>query len=138
MLVDDGVVSRTDAGWELAIDAEALLVPPTIQSLLAARVERMPPEERHVIELAAVVGSEFPRGALQSLDEHLSPSRLDVVLESLRRREVIDPTGTYWGDEPLFRFHHVLIRDAAYRRLLKGKRAELHERTASTTIQEQS
>lgn len=133
MLVDDGVISQTDSGLELAIDVEALEVPPTIQSLLAARVERLPPSERHVLELAAVVGSEFPRGAVQALDDELSASQLDGALESLRRRDVVDPAGTYWGDEPVFRFHHVLIRDAAYRRLLKDTRADLHERVGDWT-----
>lgn len=138
MLVDDGVISHTDSGWQMAIDADAVEVPPTIQSLLAARVERMPASERRVVELAAVVGTEFPRGALAALDDALSSAGLDRVLETLRRKEVVEPTGTYWGDEPIFRFHHVLIRDAAYRRLLKGARADLHfavgewtERTAA-------
>ncbi len=56
-----------------------------------------------------------------------------MLLESMRRKELVEPTGTYWGDEPVFRFHHVLIRDAAYRRLLKTTRAELHERLARWT-----
>ena len=51
----------------------------------------------------------------------------------MRRKELVEPTGTYWGDEPVHRFHHVLIRDAAYRRLLKTTRAELHERVAVWT-----
>src|SRR5207253_11265793 len=52
-------------------------------------------------------------------------------LESLRRKELVEPAGTYWIDEPVYRFHHVLIRDAAYRRLLKEVRVELHERVAA-------
>ena len=51
----------------------------------------------------------------------------------MRRKELVEPTGTYWGDEPVHRFHHVLIRDAAYRRLLKTTRAELHERVGEWT-----
>ena len=67
MLVDDGVIARDGSTYELTIDAEAVEVPPTIQSLLAARVERLPAEERRVVELASVVGSEFARGALAGL-----------------------------------------------------------------------
>ena len=48
---------------------------------------------------------------------------------------MIEPTGTYWGNEPILRFHHVLIRDAAYRRLLKGNRAELHLKAGEWTEQ---
>ena len=54
-------------------------------------------------------------------------------MDRLRRRELVETTGRYWGDEPVFRFHHVLIRDAAYRRLLKRRRAELHGRVGGWT-----
>ena len=64
MLVDDGIVAATATGWELTVDPEAVDVPPTIQSLLATRVERLPERERRIIELASVVGPEFPLGAL--------------------------------------------------------------------------
>ncbi|MGI9622361.1 MAG: ATP-binding protein, partial [Acidimicrobiales bacterium] len=135
MLVDDGTIARAGDGWEMAIDADAVEVPPTIQSLLASRVERMPPDERRVLELASVVGTEFPRGAVAMLAPDLTRSELEAVVGTLRRKEVLDPTGSYWGNEPIFRFHHVLIRDAAYRRLLKGNRADLHLRIAEWTEQ---
>ena len=126
MLVDDGVIVQVGDRWDLAVDAEAIEVPPTIQSLLATRVERLPHAERRVLELASVVGPEFPLGALAALLPDTGGDDLDVVIERLRRKEQVEPTGTYWGDEPVIRFHHVLIRDAAYRRLLKGARADLH------------
>ena len=52
-------------------------------------------------------------------------SELDARLESLRRSELIEPDTGWLLGEPVLRFHHVLIRDAAYRQLLKGTRAEL-------------
>ncbi|MDX2380831.1 MAG: AAA family ATPase, partial [Acidimicrobiia bacterium] len=130
MLIDDDVIVETDRGWELAIDADAVEVPPTIQSLLSSRIERMPDDERRLVELAAVVGPEFPVGAVAAISTAGDSATLRATLERLRRKELVEPTGTYWGDEPLFRFHHVLIRDAAYRRLLKGRRADLHLRVA--------
>ncbi len=133
MLVDDGVIHERDGRWELAIDPEAIEVPPTIQSLLASRVERMPADERRVVEMAAIVGSEFARGAVAALLPAAERAGLDAILERLRRKEIIDPTGTYWGDEPILRFHHVLIRDASYRRILKQRRAALHEQVAEWT-----
>ena len=133
MLVDDGVLVGVGGAWELAIDSEAVEVPPTIQSLLASRVERMPDDERRIVEMASVIGTEFARGALNRLLPDTRDTELDHVLERLRRKELVDPTGNYWGDEPLFRFHHVLIRDAAYRRLLKQHRAELHLQVARWT-----
>ncbi len=55
---------------------------------------------------------------------------MKVSLDRLRRLELAQPSGAYIGDEPVWRFHHVLIRDVAYRRLLKSDRANLHERLA--------
>ncbi len=133
MLVDDGVITESANGWTRAIAADAVDVPPTIISLLASRVERMDDDERRVVEAAAVVGSEFARGAVGTLLPRLGSAQLDRILERLRRQEIFDATGSYWGDEPVWRFHHVLIRDAAYRRLLKERRAEMHRQVGQWT-----
>ncbi|MGH7857641.1 MAG: ATP-binding protein, partial [Candidatus Binatia bacterium] len=130
MLVDDGVLLRSNGTWVTTIDVDAIEVPPTIHSLLAARVDRLDQAERTMLELASVIGKEFYRGAVDELAPASVRVSLDAHLESLRRKEFIEPAGTYWIDEPVFRFHHVLIRDAAYRRLLKEARAELHELAA--------
>ncbi len=132
MLVDDGILVRAEDGWDLTVDLEAVEVPPTIQSLLATRVERLPPDERRLIELAAVVGPEFALGAVADL-AGLPTAAVAATLERLRRKDVIESTGTYRGDEPVLRFHHILIRDAAYRRLLKKTRALLHQRAGEWT-----
>ena len=59
---------------------------------------------------------------------------LDARLESLRRSELIEPDTGWFLGEPALRFHHVLIRDAAYRRCSKDTRAELHERFADWLV----
>ena len=128
MLVDDGVLARTGGRWHLTIDVDAIEVPPTILSLLASRVERLPDDERQVVELASVIGTEFDRGLLGSIAGDDITARLGVVTDRLRRKDLVEPSGTWAGDHPVYRFHHVLVRDAAYRRLLKGRRADLHER----------
>ena len=128
MLVDDGVLARDGDRWRLTIDADAIEVPPTVLSLLASRVERLPDDERQVVELASVIGTEFDRGLLGSLAGVDVSARLGALIDRLRRKDLIEPSGAWAGDHPVYRFHHVLIRDAAYRRLLKGRRADLHER----------
>src|SRR5262249_59892285 len=86
-------------------------------------------EDRTVLEHAAVIGRQFSRDALAHLLPGERPT-LGARLASLRRSELIGPdTGWLFGEPPL-RFHHNLMRDAAYRRLLKGTRAELHARVA--------
>ncbi len=127
MLVDDGVLAPDGERWHLTIDADAIEVPPTILSLLASRVERLPDDERQVVELASVIGTEFDRGTLAAIANSTIVGRLGAVIDRLRRKDLVEPSGQWFGDHPVYRFHHVLIRDAAYRRLLKAHRAELHE-----------
>ncbi len=137
MLVQDGALKREGDRWTTAVELSTLAMPPTIHALLAARIERLRPEERAVLERAAIVGRQFSRTAVA----HLLPSAtgnpnardasdLDARLESLRRSELIEPDTGWFLGEPALTFHHGLIRDAAYRRILKGTRAELHERFA--------
>jgi len=129
MLVHDGALKREGDRWTTGAQLAGIEMPPTIQALLAARIERLRPEERTVLERAAVVGRQFSRPAVaQLLPREISD--LDARLESLRRSELIEPDTGWFLGEPVLRFHHVLIRDAAYRRLLKNTRAELHGRFA--------
>ncbi len=131
MLVDDDVLRSDDGAWQLSVAPEAIDVPPTIQSLLAARLDRLPADEQALLEHASIAGKEFPVGALHELAPSGQPrSAIDALLESLRRKELVEPDGSYWIDEPVYRFHHVLIRDAAYRRVLRQTRADLHEHLA--------
>jgi len=130
MLVDEGALRREQDRWVAAGDLADVEVPPTIQALLAARIERLRSAERSVVERASVIGKQFYRGAVAELVAPSVRADIDGHLEALRRKDMVEPEGTYWIDEPVYRFHHVLIRDAAYRSLLKQARAELHERFA--------
>ena len=101
-------------------------VPPTIQALLAARLDTLPESERTVLERASVVGLEFEWEALGELSpDRRRPS--GAQLATLVRNELIRPNEAL---EDAFRFRHMLIRDAAYGRLPKGRRSMLHERLA--------
>jgi class 3 adenylate cyclase/tetratricopeptide (TPR) repeat protein len=104
-------------------------VPPSIQALLAARLDQLSPVERAVVERAAVVGREFPRAAVTALSPtELEPS-LAAALMALVRKELLMPEGSA-GQEDVFRFGHILIRDAAYDAIPKAVRAQLHEQLA--------
>ncbi len=129
MLVHDGVLVPRPDGWRLTVDVDAIAIPPTIQALLASRLERLNAADRRVLEVASVVGTDFSPAAVGALTG-LGRTDTKAALDRLRRHDLAQPTGTYSGDEPVWRFHHVLIRDVAYRRLLKSDRAELHERLA--------
>jgi class 3 adenylate cyclase len=109
-------------------DGDDATLPPTIQALLVARLDRLEPEERSILEAASIVGKEFWRGALI----HLSPGEKEVsaLLQRLVRRRLIRPERSSFPGEDAFRFGHILIRDAAYSGIPKGTRANLHERFA--------
>jgi class 3 adenylate cyclase/tetratricopeptide (TPR) repeat protein len=111
--------------------SEELTIPPTIQALLAARLDRLPAAERELIGTASVVGSEFWPAAVRALSEPDAVERVPQMLDALGARDLIHPdTYALTGDDG-YAFHHALIRDAAYGSLTKQRRAELHERFAN-------
>ncbi|HKF14434.1 MAG TPA: BTAD domain-containing putative transcriptional regulator [Gaiellaceae bacterium] len=101
----------------------AVAVPPTIQALLAARLERLEAGERLVLQRAAVIGREFHRGALVELFPKDEWTAIPDALQSLVRRELLRPVR-----DDAFRFRHLLLREVAYDSLPKLARADLHER----------
>ena len=112
-------------------DASRLSLPPTIQALLSARLELLPEDERALVELASVEGTQFHRGALGELAPGRSEGSLDRSLNALVRRDLIRPDRATFAGEQAFRFRHVLIRNAAYESVQKDARADLHERFAA-------
>ena len=103
-----------------------IVVPPTINALLAARLDNLTREERAVVEPASVIGLVFAEAAVEAMvPEPLQPT-VPGHLTDLDRKQFVHPLP---GEEdPAFRFHHILVRDAAYQSLLKRARATLHER----------
>ena len=107
-----------------------LEIPPTIQALLAARIDRLAAGERSVVERAAVEGRMFHRGSVRELMPEAARPEVGRTLLSLVRRQFIHPDQAQLPGDDAFRFDHVLIRDAAYESLPKQLRADLHERFA--------
>jgi DNA-binding SARP family transcriptional activator len=116
-------LSTEDPWWDQERE-----IPATIQSLLAARIDRLGPGERTVIERAAVIGREFwPSAVVELLPSEARPSAAEHV-RALVHRGLIHPDRTMLPGEDALRFHHILIRDVAYRSTPKMLRSELHER----------
>jgi predicted ATPase len=105
-----------------------LAVPPTIQALLAARLDQLRTEDRTVLECGSIEGQSFHRGTVQVM----APQERDVSgrLMTLVRQDLLRPDRAVLPGEEAFRFRHLLIRDAAYEALSKADRAQLHERFA--------
>jgi class 3 adenylate cyclase/tetratricopeptide (TPR) repeat protein len=122
MLRDDGLLEGTPDG------SVSITVPPTIQALLGARLDRLSPDERIVIRAAAVIGRVFWWGAVVSLVPEDLRSRVGSILQNLVRRELVAPDRSSFVGEEAFRFHHLLIQEAAYAETPKASRADLHAR----------
>lgn len=102
-------------------------LPPTLAAVLAGRLGRLGAEERAVLQRAAVVGRHFSRAALAAL----SAEPVDAALSSLSRRDLVHPAPPPEAGDDGYRFHHALLRDAAYATLTKADRADLHQRAAA-------
>jgi predicted ATPase/class 3 adenylate cyclase len=130
MLVEDGLLEEREGRWALADVHGALPLPPTIQALLGARIDRLPDDERTLLTHVSVEGSLFHRESMRELAPPALRPVIDRSLSELVRRDLIRPERAAFGDDEAFRFRHILIRDAAYRSLPKAARSELHERFA--------
>jgi predicted ATPase len=129
MLIDDGVLPASDDERDRAglADLEMIAVPQTIHALLAARLDRLQPSERAVIEAASIEGKQFARERLEQLVAGRFDASVVAQLRALVRKDLIQPVG---AREDTFAFRHQLIRDAAYDGMPKDVRADLHERLA--------
>ena len=130
MLIDDGTLVKEDGIWRGRSELTELTIPPTIQALVEARLDRIPNEERAVAQRAAVVGKEFWWGAISDLSPDQARPQIPRHLSALVRKELVFPERSAFEDEDAFRFAHIMIRDAAYAGLAKETRADLHERFA--------
>ncbi|MBV8561940.1 MAG: AAA family ATPase, partial [Actinobacteria bacterium] len=109
-------------------DGTADRLPPTVQALLAARLDRLEPEDRAMLGRAAVVGREFTAAAVAELSSADERDAVSSALFRLVREQLLAPQPS--GGDDAFRFRHALIRDAAYAGLPMAARGELHERVA--------
>ena len=104
-------------------------MPASIDAVLAGRLGRLAAGERATLQRAAVVGRVFSRGAVAAL----APPDLavDAHLLALTRRGFVRAARDPLPGDDAYRFHHVLLRDAAYATLTKEQRADLHEKVAA-------
>jgi class 3 adenylate cyclase len=124
MLEDQGLLA--DGRWVGSEEAE-VDVPTSLQALLVARLDRLEPTARLVLERASVEGRRFRLDPLRALAPDLEDEAFEAALDVLERRGLVQPEDEAAG---LWRFAHALLMEAAYRGLSKELRAELHERLA--------
>ena len=122
-LIERGALERRNGGWQLAVGVDELAIPAAVQGTLQARLDRLDPETREVLSLAAVIGRTFGLPLLERLvprDELMHAltelMRLDLIVEKRRR------------PNPEYRFRHGLVQEVAYASLVDSKRKKLHKR----------
>jgi class 3 adenylate cyclase len=101
-------------------------LPATVQGLIAARLDLLEPEQKELVQDAAVIGKSFWLGALAELSGY-APAELDQQLHALERREFVrrERSSSLAGDDE-YSFRHVLVRDIAYGQIPRADRARKH------------
>jgi class 3 adenylate cyclase/tetratricopeptide (TPR) repeat protein len=130
MLVGDGLLERENGARVLRRELNELSLPPTINLLLSARLDRLSKGERDALERGAIEGHVFHVGAVVELSDSRESTELADHVRTLTAKGFIDSEpGRAIGGEA-YRFNHVLIRDVTYNGIPKKARADLHERFA--------
>ena len=120
-LIGRGVLVRQEAGWTCVGSYDAADVPPTLHGLLLSRVDRLPAEERRLLQAAAVLGAVFDETLLRDI-----AAIPDGALARLVEAEIVQPIETS-HEERRYRFTHALVHEVAYQNLLLSRRTEIHE-----------
>jgi len=125
-LFDDGTLVRNGA-VKLSRSPSELRLPPTVQGLLASRIDRLPSDYKQLLQTLAVIGRESSLGLIRQVVS-LAPLETEQVLLNLQAGEFIFERPSL--SEVRYVFKHALVQDAAYHSLLKGKRQQLHQQIA--------
>jgi class 3 adenylate cyclase/tetratricopeptide (TPR) repeat protein len=125
-LVDRGVLERSGERWQVVGEVPANYIPETLHGVISARLDRLDPETRHTLQIAAVIGHTFSYRVLHAvtgngndLERHLAHLQRAELVRELRR-----------GTEQEYSFTHTLTQQVAYETLLRRQRRDHHRRVA--------
>jgi class 3 adenylate cyclase/tetratricopeptide (TPR) repeat protein len=124
-LVETGVLVGVPGDYRLAQALTTIQVPATVQAVLAARIDRLPPEAKRLLQTAAVIGTEVPLPLLQAIAE-LPEAALHGSLAQLQAAEFLYETCLFPDHE--YTFKHALTHEVAYSSVLQEQRRVLHAR----------
>jgi tetratricopeptide (TPR) repeat protein len=125
-LVETGVLVGERGAYHLAKPLDTLQIPATVQALLAARIDRLPPEEKRLLQTAAIIGTDVPGPLLQAIAD-TSEETLYRGLTQLQAAEFLYEASLF--PERAYTFKHALTHEVAYGSLLHERRRALHTRT---------
>jgi predicted ATPase len=123
--VETGSFAGDPGAYRVIRALPTMQIPPTVQAVLAARIDRLPPENKHLLQCAAVIGSDVPLSVLRAIAEQRD-GRLRDGLSHLQVAEFLYETGP--SPDPEYTFKHALTHDVAYGSLTPERRRALHAR----------
>jgi predicted ATPase len=124
-LVETGMLAGDPGAYQLAQALPTIQVPATVQAVLAARIDRLPPEDKRLLQTAAVIGTEVPLPLLQAIVE-MPEATLYSGLARLQAAEFLYEIRLFPEQE--YTFKHALTHEVAYNSLLLERRRGLHAR----------
>ena len=122
-LVETGLLVGKPGAYRLAQSLNTFHVPATVQAVLAARIDRLPPEAKRLLQTAAVIGTEVPLPVLQAIAE-VPEAELHRGLAHLQAAEFLYETRLF--PDQAYSFKHALTHEVAYGSLLQERRRVLH------------
>jgi len=122
-LVEDGALTGTRGDYRLALPVRSISVPASVQTVLAARIDRLEPDVKRLLQIAAVIGKDFSFALLRRVAD---ATEADVRrhLESLQASEFLFETRLF--PDPDYTFNHALTHQVSYEGMLYDRRKELH------------
>jgi class 3 adenylate cyclase/predicted ATPase len=127
MLVETKVLAGEPGAYAQMQDLPEIDVPATVQTILAARIDRLPAAEKRLLQTAAVIGNEVPLPLLQAISDQ-PEGELQRGLPQLQAAEFLYETSLF--PERIYTFKHALTQNVAYQSLLVSTRIQAHERIA--------
>ena len=126
-LVETGVLAGEPGAYRLTRPLPDIAVPATVQAVLAARIDRLPPDAKRLLQTAAVIGTEVPFPLLQTVAD-MAPETLHRSLAQLQGAEFLYETHLF--PERVHTFKHALTQNVAYQSLLTSTRQQVHRQIA--------
>jgi tetratricopeptide (TPR) repeat protein len=126
-LAETGALFGGRGAYTLARPVPAIQVPASVQAVLAARIDRLPPGDKAILQMASVVGKDVPFALLQAIAQQAEEQLLEAI-GRLQAAEFLYEASLF--PDLAYTFKHALTHDVTYGRLLQERRRALHARVA--------
>jgi class 3 adenylate cyclase/tetratricopeptide (TPR) repeat protein len=129
-LVATGMLEGVRGSYRLARPFSGVDIPPTVQAVLAARIDALPPADKHLLQEAAVIGHDVPFALLRAICG-AAEDKLRGLLDNLQAAEFLYSSRLF--PELQYTFKHALTHDVTYSGVLHERRREIHARVVNAT-----